>query len=215
MKKIFTAIAFAVAMFAAVPSQAQIKFGLKGGYNVTHMSISSDVVKKSNQTGFFVGPTVKVTLPIVGLGLDAAVLYDQREAQLGDTSNGVNTGGGMYGTDATISEKHINIPINVRYGVGLGSLASIYFAAGPQFGFNVGGENYNMWELGNYELKKSNFSINLGVGVSLINHIEIGCTHNIVCGRTGEITFKDAAGIVKETASNRTNAWQVYAAYYF
>ncbi len=207
MKKIFTAIAFAAALFAAMPSQAQIKFGLKGGYNITDMSISSDVVKKSNQTGFFVGPTAKFTLPIVGLGIDAAILYDQREAKM---ENKINA------ETSTVSEKNINIPINVRYSVGVGSLASVYLAAGPQFGFNVGGKNYN-WDDGtNYELKKSNFSVNLGAGVSLINHIEIGCTYNIACGKTGELTVKNAASAAENSVkNNRTNAWQVYAAYYF
>lgn len=207
MKKIFTSIVFAAALFAAMPSQAQVKFGLKGGYNITSMSISSDVVKKSNQTGFFVGPTAKFTLPIVGLGIDAAALYDQREAKL-DYEN----------ESSTVSEKSINIPINLRYSIGLGSLASIYLAAGPQFGFNIGGKNYNWDDKTNYELKKSNISINVGAGVSLANHLEIGCTYNIACGKTGEFSFKDAAGAVGNefvSKSNRTNAWQIYAAYYF
>ena len=207
MKKIFTSIVFAAALFAAIPSQAQVKFGLKGGYNITSMSISSDVVKKSNQTGFFVGPTAKFTLPIVGLGIDAAALYDQREAKL---DNGTES--------STVSEKSINIPINLRYSIGLGSLASIYLAAGPQFGFNIGGKNYNWSEGTNYELKKSNISINVGAGVTLANHLEIGCTYNIACGKTGEFTYTTAVEAAsKEIVSkaNRTNAWQIYAAYYF
>lgn len=207
MKKIFTAIAFAAALFAAVPSQAQIKLGLKGGYNVTDMSLSSDVIKKSNQTGFFVGPTAKFTLPIVGLGIDAAILYDQREAKMENK---------ITAETSTVSEKNVNIPINVRYSVGVGSLASVYLAAGPQFGFNVGGKNYDWGNGANYELKKSNFSVNLGAGVTLINHIEIGCTYNIACGKTGELTVKDAANALESSVkTNRTNAWQVYAAYYF
>lgn len=210
MKKIFTSLAFAAAMFAAVPSQAQVKFGLKGGYNVTDMSLSTDVIKKSNQTGFFVGPTAKFTLPVVGLGIDAAILYDQREAKMENTINAETT---------TVSEKNINIPINVRYSVGVGSLASVYLAAGPQFGFNVGGKNYNWGDMANYELKKSNFSINVGAGVSLINHVEIGCTYNIACGKTGELTTIDTATasnvVTTAVKTNRTNAWQVYAAYYF
>ena len=84
MKKIFTAIIAAVALLTATSAQAQIKFGLKGGLNVTNMSFSQDVVGKSNRTGFFVGPMVKVTIPLAGLGLDAGVLYDQREAEAGE-----------------------------------------------------------------------------------------------------------------------------------
>ena len=205
MKKIFTSIVFAAALFAAMPSQAQVKFGLKGGYNITSMSISSDVIKKSNQTGFFVGPTAKFTLPIVGLGIDAAALYDQREAKWSDGDE-----------SSTISEKSINIPINLRYSIGLGSLASIYLAAGPQFGFNIGGKNYNWDDETNYELKKSNISINVGAGVTLANHLEIGCTYNIACGKTGEFTVKNTVtNVIESSKTNRTNAWQIYAAYYF
>ena len=83
MKKIFTSAAIALAMISAAnTAQAQVKFGVKGGLNVTNMSFSKDVVDANNQTGFFIGPTLKFTLPIVGLGIDASALYDQREAKL-------------------------------------------------------------------------------------------------------------------------------------
>ncbi|NPD92525.1 porin family protein [Xylanibacter muris] len=207
MKKIFTVLAVAMAMLTAVPSQAQVKFGLKGGLNVTDMSFSSDVIDKSNQTGFFVGPTLKVTLPIVGLGLDAAALYDQRDAKLGDED-----------FSKTVSQRSINIPINLRYSIGLGSIAGVYFAAGPQFGFNVGSKNYDFGEGYGFNLEKSNFSINLGAGLTLIKHVEIGFAYNIACGKTGEAKWTDILGsTVEQTFSkkSRTNAWQVSAAYYF
>ena len=184
-----------MAALAAVPSmmQAQVKFRVKAGLNVTQMSLSQDVVSKSNQEGFFVGPTVKVTLPLVGLGVDASALYDQRDAKFDDEK---------------VSQRSINVPINLRYGVGLGSLASVYLAAGPQFGFNVGQKNY-FGEDG-FKFKESNFSVNVGAGVSLINHVEVGFTYNIAVGKTGEISGADGTKI-----NARANSWQVSAAYYF
>lgn len=209
MKKVFTAILFAAAMMVAMPSQAQISFGLKGGLNVTNMSFSSEVIDKSNQTGFFVGPTVKFTLPIVGLGIDAAALYDQRDAKFSDTEDGEYS--------EKVSQRSINIPINLRYNIGLGDMASVYFAGGPQFGFNIGAKNFAYEDVVNYEMKKTNFSINLGAGVSLISHLEIGFNYNIACGKTGEMKFSDmvqeATGFKNE--DGRANAWQVYASYYF
>ena len=153
---------------------------------------SQDVVSKSNQEGFFVGPTVKVTLPLVGLGVDASALYDQRDAKFGDEK---------------VSQRSINVPINLRYGIGLGSLASVYLAAGPQFGFNIGQKNYG--EDG-FKFKDSNFSVNVGAGVSVISHLEVGFTYNIAVGKTGELSWKDGAKI-----NARANSWQVSAAYYF
>ena len=69
-------------LLAATSAQAQIKFGLKGGLNVTDMSLSRKVFDADNQAGFFIGPTVKFTLPVMGLGIDAAALYDQRQAKV-------------------------------------------------------------------------------------------------------------------------------------
>lgn len=200
MKKVFTRLFFAVAMLAAVPAQAQLSFGLKGGWNVTNMSFDSSVADDSNRNGFFVGPTVKVTLPIVGLGVDASALYDQRDAKIGDEK---------------VSQRSINIPINLRYSIGLSSMAGVYLAAGPQFGFNVGQKNYGEEEA-NFEMKKSNFSINLGAGLTLLSHFEVGFTYNIACGKTGEFTAWDAAkNVVESTSDAKANAWQVSAAYYF
>ena len=78
MKKIFGALMIAICIAMAMPAQAQIHFGVKGGLNLSKASFSnvSENFKKDNFTGFFIGPSVKFTLPVVGLGIDAAALYD-------------------------------------------------------------------------------------------------------------------------------------------
>ena len=198
MKKIFTLVTLVVALFAANTANAQLKFGLKGGLNITNMSFDSDVVAQSNQEGFFVGPTVKFSIPVVGLGFDLAALYDQRDAKIDDT---------------TVSQRSINIPLNLRYNIGLGDLASVYLAAGPQFGFNVGSKNIGIVdEVSNFKFKDSNLSVNLGAGVNLISHLEIGFCYNIACGKTGE--FEVLEGVTNAVKA-KNNSWQISAAYYF
>ena len=139
MKRILTFIAVALALLTTVPAQAQLKFGLKGGVNVTNMSFSSDVLDASNRAGFFVGPTVKFTLPIVGLGIDASALYDQREGKVKLAYKDVES-------ENTVKQQQVVVPINLRYGVGLGSMASVFFFAGPQFGFNVGDKTQSIYD---------------------------------------------------------------------
>ena len=198
MKKIFTLVTLVVALFAANTANAQLKFGLKGGLNITNMSFDSGVVDPSNQEGFFVGPTVKFSIPVVGLGFDLAALYDQRDAKIDDT---------------TVSQRSINIPLNLRYNIGLGDLASVYLAAGPQFGFNVGSKNIGIVdEVSNFKFKDSNLSVNLGAGVNLISHLEIGFCYNIACGKTGE--FEMLKGVT-DAVKAKNNSWQISAAYYF
>ena len=200
MKKIFTLVVLLAAM--TFTAQAQVKFGLKGGLNLTKMRFDKDVVSKSNQAGFFIGPTVKFTLPVVGLGIDAAALYDQRSAKLD-------------GTDETLKQKSIQIPINVRYGFGLGSIAGIYFFAGPQFGFNVGDKVTNIISnVVDWRLKDSNLSANVGLGLMLLNHLQISANYNIAFGTTGEFdVLTDVASTV--TGKTKANAWQLSLAYYF
>lgn len=201
MKKIIISLVAIVAMYAT-PSLAQLNFGVKGGLNVSNMSIDNSALDKSNRAGFFIGPTAKFKLPLIGLGFDAAALYDQRDAKVNGES---------------ITQKSINVPINLRYTLGLGDLAGVYFAAGPQFGFNMGNKIFDIKSASdNLSLKKSNFSINLGAGVRLIKHIEIGVLYNIACGKTGEInTIIDPVENILKSSDIKTNAWQISAAYYF
>ncbi|MEE3384374.1 MAG: porin family protein [Prevotella sp.] len=192
MKKFFTLILVAVATMVAAPASAQVQFGLKGGLNVTSMSFSEKVLNKENRAGFFIGPTAKFTLPIVGLGIDASALYDQREAEV---------------EDEKIKQQAINVPINLRYSVGLGETASVYFAAGPQFGFNVGDKEHKLTDGETWKLSGSTLSVNFGLGVMILNHVQIGANYNLVCGKTGELSVLKNKG--------RANAWQISAAYYF
>ena len=150
MKKVLSIVFLVAAMLFAANANAQIKFGLKGGLNVTSMSFSEEVFDASNKTGFFVGPMVKVTVPIVGLSFDAAALYDQKEADVKYTGTEGELG------KVNVKQQSINIPVNVRYGFGLSSLANIFLFAGPQWGINVGDKNFKWNESSSYSLKKSN-----------------------------------------------------------
>lgn len=210
MKKIL----FVVALLAATMTvQAQgLKFGIKGGLNLTKMTFSKDVYSSDNQAGFYLGPTLKLSLPL-GFGVDVAALYDQRSTKVDiiDVKNapandeGIKTVSSLDTYD--IKQKSIQIPINVRYNIGLGSEAGIYLAVGPQFGFPVGDKVYNT-KLGDYTLKSSNLSFNFGAGVYLLDHLEVGFSYNLAAGKSGEFTgYSDI--------DTHNNAWQIGAAIYF
>ena len=207
MKKILMLIVVAVGI--SLPSQAQVKFGLKGGLNLTSMSFNKssaeDAIK--NKAGFFIGPTVKIGLPVTGLSLDASALYDQRESKM----EGVN------GQEATLKSQSLQVPINIRYGVGLGSVANLFAFAGPQFGFNLGDKSKEIFDNAlDWTLRSSNVSANVGLGATLLNHLQITVNYNFALGKTGEIEVWDG---VKNTwdavTDGKASAWQVSAAYFF
>ncbi len=200
MKKIL----FVVALLASTMTVQALglKFGIKGGLNLTKMTFSKDVYSSDNQAGFYLGPTLKLSLPL-GFCVDAAALYDQRSAKVeSDNLTGVQGAG-----DEKIKQKSIQIPINARYNIGLGSEAGIYLAVGPQFGFPVGDKVYNT-KVGEYTLKSSNLSFNFGAGVYLLDHLEVGFSYNLAAGKSGE--FKNGGDI-----DTHNNAWQIGAAIYF
>ena len=210
MKKVLTLIVMAVAF--VMPSQAQVSFGVQAGLNLTNISdfsLTAEGVENAIQSkaGFFVGPTIKFTLPIVGLGIDASALYDQREAK----TNG-----------ETLKSQSIQIPINVRYGFGLGSMAELFAFAGPQFGFNIGDKTKswkNATNTKNYDwtLRSSNFSANIGIGATILSKLQVKVNYNIALGKTGEVDVTDATGAAWDvvTGKAKANAWQVSAAYFF
>ena len=204
-KRLIIAVAVVLMMMAAIPSVAQVKFGVEGGLNVTKMSVSSDVYSADNNNGFFIGPTVKFTLPIVGLGIDAAALYDERKGSLVRFDN----------KSEDVKFKSINVPVNLRWNIGLGSLAGIYLAAGPQFGFALG-DFGDAWDSSFYKKENMNVSINLGAGLSLLKHLELGFTYNIQTKDSYAITEDWAGGnLGRQVTDIKTNAWQISAAYYF
>lgn len=211
MKKIMMILLATVAL--SMPSQAQVKFGLKGGLNLTNMTFSESGVKDAvkNKAGFFVGPTVKFTLPVVGLSLDASALYDQRSAK----SSYMNLDGTVE--ENTIKSQSIQIPVNVRYGVGLGSVVNLFAFAGPQFGFNVGDKHQSIIkDAQEWTLKSSNISANVGIGATLLDHLQVTFNYNIPLGKTGEVNVKKGAEAAWETVTGgRANAWQISAGYFF
>lgn len=202
MKKFLTVVVLFAALMTAVPAKAEVKFGVKGGLNLTSMSFDSKAFDKSNQAGFFIGPTIKFTLPIVGLGFDASALYDQRKSSVKSVTD----------EEMGIKEQSIQIPVNLRYGIGLGSTASIYFFAGPQFGFNVGDKSIKD-AYGEWTFKSSTISANVGAGLMLLGHLQVSVNYNFGLGKTGE--FEEFSVPNTITDNGKLNAWQIAATYYF
>ena len=204
MKKFFV-LMVVMAVTAVMPASAQgVKFGVKGGLNNTEMKFDESVFDAENRFGWFAGPVVRIDLPITGLGVDIAGLYDQRETKVNDEK---------------IQQKSILVPINARLNLGLGDAAGIYVAAGPQFGFNIGDDEFKWKDKDNYErtfqLKKSSFSVNLGAGLYLSDHFEVGFTYNIAMGKTADASFKDAVKTATTNDETKAKAWTISACYYF
>lgn len=205
MKKIGIVLAFVAAWLWAVPANAQFNWGLEAGVNMSKVSVKGDggLFDSSNRTGWFFGPKAQVIMPVIGLGLDGAILYSQKYMKLeaeGESS-------------PNKSMPYLEIPINIRYNYGFSSLVGIYVATGPQYDWYLGSRNLTFGESFS-KLERSTFSWNVGVGVNLLSHLQVGLTYNIAMGQTGEIEIEGVGDALKK-CDLKNNTWQVRLAYLF
>ena len=183
MRKISVLLFFA-SMMMAMPSQAQlVKFGVKGGLNLTKMDMDHGLV--------------------TGLDIDASALYDYRASKLEVYDE--------YNATETLKQQQIAIPVNVRYGFGIGDAARVFAFAGPQFGFVIDKEQ-SIKQVADWKLKTSNFSVNVGIGAMVLKHLQATVNYNIACGKTGEITLRDTGHAISK---GKSNSWQLGLAYIF
>lgn len=208
MKKNILSLAVLIAALAfAMPSQAQVKLGIKGGLNVNHFSTKNlpGNIDSDNRTGFFAGVTADVTVPIVGIGADISLLYDNRVAQFTDG----------LGTETSKTLHYVSLPINAKYTVGLSSLASVYLATGPQFSWNVGDRHWSFTTINQgWEIKSSEFSWNFGLGATVLSHVRVGYNYNLGIGKTAELNFIDDAGKLV-SGKMKNNMHQISLTYLF
>ena len=195
MKKIVSVLMVAVALMMAAPAQAQlIKFGLKGGMNFSKLDteVKSWYDAKESSTGFFIGPMAEITLPIIGLGVDGAVMFAQRG-------------------DGEVKEQGLEIPVNLKYTIGAGSVFGFYVAAGPDFFFN-----FKDVKNENLVAEKSQVAINLGAGFKLLRKLQIGVTYQIPLKDSYHWTnISLAPGEKASDTGARQKTWQASLAYIF
>ena len=202
MKKFIISLVV-IAFTAVLPASAQgLQFGFKAGMNNTSMKFDTSVFDASNRFGWFIGPTVKFGLPVTGLGIDIAGLYDQKTTKVNGES---------------IQQKYLLVPVNARLTLGIGDAAGLYVTAGPQFSFNIGDDVDFEWthnDIRNtFQLKKSAFSVNLGAGFFLSRHLEFGFVYNVGVSSTAEASFDEGVKAISD--DTKPKSWQISATYFF
>lgn len=195
MKKIVSLIVLAVMTLVAVPVQSQVRFGVKGGLNISSVHFNREIVNDDNVTGFNIGPMIEGTVPLIGVGFDAAILYSQK-------------GLGLKGHD-DVKNDYIDVPVNLKWKFGLPILKG-YLTAGPYVGFRVGGEKF--WDIPNevgdqLQAKSFNAGLNFGAGVEVIKHLQVG--FNYALGLTNDYRAS------KIDLDGKNRGWSITAAVLF
>jgi opacity protein-like surface antigen len=156
MKKVILFAAFAVVAFA---TQAQVKFGAKGGLNLANLS--GDVEDNKMKIGFNLGGLVNI--PVSGnLSVQPELLYSGEGAKFDDGT-----------TSANFNLNFINIPVMLKYSAEGG----FYGEAGPQLGIlaSAKSDGTDVKEF----LNSTNFGLGFGLGYNMSSGLGFGARYSL------------------------------------
>jgi opacity protein-like surface antigen len=203
MKKILLTIAIVVCALTASAQTKMFRWGVEAGMNFNSLSFDKEMFESSNRAGFFVGPKVKLNIPLLGFGADAAVTYSM---------NGVNIVN-QEGTSISKNLSNIEIPLNLRYDFSLFKVLAIYLATGPQYNYCMSSDATIAELYGNANgFSRSTWGWNVGGGLELFDHLQLGVTYTIPISDSGSLTLADATNII---SNYKQKTVKVRLAYYF
>ena len=195
MKKKMSLIMFAILGMSVLSLQAGVRVGVKAGVNLAKASLSTNAIQTDNFTGFQVGPMIEASA--LGLGFDAAILYNQYGLKTEDTNETVSS---------------LDVPVNLKMKFSLAGLVGAFVTAGPYASFKVATPKALQDE---WNTKSFGAGLNFGVGVELLKKLQVGVNYRLpLTDDYSNFSITDAAGnIIK--GNGKTTIWSITAAYFF
>ncbi|MDR1682727.1 MAG: PorT family protein [Candidatus Symbiothrix sp.] len=206
----------ALLLTSGITVQAQLKFGLKAGVNLSNVALDggalADNLEVDNFTGFHVGPIVEITVPILGIGLDAALLYSNEGFKVSGVKGLSDAQTALFGEIETYKTNNLLVPVNLKYKLNVLNLIGAYAAIGPYAKFNID----KMKE--EYESKTFAAGLNFGIGVELLGHLQVGVNYQL--GLTSDYNSLKVPGISDvldplASLKGKPQIWTISAAYLF
>lgn len=200
--KVRIIIFMVLSIMCALPSYA-IKWGVEGGLDFNKISFSKGYYNPNNRSGWFVGPKAKLQIPIIGLSFDGAFLYNQKGLSYDDAQ----------GQTCSKTLPYFVAPVNLRYGFNVMRLLGVYMATGPQWNWFVG-QSRSIPGYQDGELRRSSFSWNVGLGIELFRHLQVGVSYNVALTDIGRATLTPQPDY-QSMVDVSNNSVQLRAAYFF
>lgn len=201
MKRFYLAIVIAViaAVGAALPAQAQLRFGLKAGVAVNSLHFNESTFDAENRAGFTGGAMLEFTVPVTGIGLDASVMYVRRNSAW-MTDQGI----------ARDNRDYIDVPVNFKWRISVPLINKIvrpFVTTGPSFSFLTSKKVNDV-------VKNRTFDTawNFGFGLELFQKVQVGASYGL-----GLTKAMQSVGVTDEDGgvSGRNRYWTITAAWMF
>lgn len=183
----------------AMPASAQFSWGPKVGFTTSKLHLNKDALDSKNQTGFTGGLMAEVMLPVFNLGVDGSVMYVHRATKFGNE---------------TLNRDYIEIPINLKWKIGIPAISNIvtpYLFTGPSFAFLCSEKDYKNF----VENKSCDITWNFGLGVQLLNKIQVSASYGLGLTKAIETKAFDVDDVEVPIYNGKDRYWTVTAAYLF
>lgn len=210
INKILSTILVAVACYASsfnANAAGPLKFGVKAGVTVNDFKFNEDLFKADNRCGYTAGLMTKFTVPVLGLGFDASVMFTHRESKVNVNASAVTE---VY-QGKTVKSDYIEIPVNFRWDIGLpivGKFVSPFLTTGPDFSFLVSKQNAdNAWKKHTFD-----FAWNFGFGLMFVNKVQVHASYGLGLNNAAS---SDSALYGSNLGDGKNRFWTITAAYLF
>lgn len=194
-----------VALCGMGVANAQLRFGVKAGLNINklHLSNVEENLSDDNKCGFTAGVMTEFQVPIIGIGIDGSLMYTRMNSNVEEE-----------GDVLTKNKNFFEIPINLKYKIGLpivGSIITPYIATGPSFAFKLDKNKKSADPDYEYlETKGCQVVWNVGLGVELVKHLQIQGQYGFGINNIAKKVDSDYGNL-----KLRNNYWTVTAAWLF
>ncbi|MDE7465027.1 MAG: porin family protein [Muribaculaceae bacterium] len=199
-------VAASLLAVGGLQANADFRFGVKAGLNVDKLKLSNkglSSLESDNHCGWTAGVTTDFTVPVIGIGFDASVMYTRMNSRTeGMEWEGENKG-----------RNFLEIPVNLKYKLSIPAISNIiapYIYTGPTLALKLGSDDNFL------KTKTCQWGWNLGLGVQLINHLQIGAGYTWGMNNIMKHVNVPIVGDYTPTSLKvKNNYWTVTAAYLF
>jgi len=191
----------AVMLLSVFTASSQIRFGVKGGFDVAENKISKNVLNAHNRLGFQVGPTLGFNIPFTGLGINTGLLYGHKQYDVDNNDEGADVSDYNY----------LMVPIDLKKSFSLLGTLGIFVKGGPYGEFKLSGGDFKN-DIGD-KIKSKSFGmgLNFGLGVNLFSKLDVGMDYRFKLTDNYD-DDKPSFGDYFSTRKDKT--WNVYLTYY-
>lgn len=215
MKKLSFIIIAVIAIAAALPAKAQMRWGATVGVDVTTMKWSQntfhgDKFKSSNSVGYTAGIIGEYEIPGIGFGIDLGLQYAQRgtSMNMGDFE--------VWSSDGYSKERsylhYLDIPIHLRFKYsnlnGFERKLCPFIFAGPDLSILLAHNKIEKDGVSAFDYKPVQLGLEVGVGGEIYRNWQVTASYN--WDVTGAMS---ASKLINFNGNNRT--WKVALTYFF